>query len=93
MSQKAWKLSHKKDGNLIKYSLSMFGETRQLTVDLNAPPIPYVFMHQWFLDLFQKIWWTERDGRNFLFYNQVIEDFIKVIVKYRNDKDAVYPFE
>lgn len=70
----------------------MFGETRTLTIDLNAPPIPYVAMQQWFLDLFQNIWWQERDERNFLFYNQVIDDFIKIVVKYKNHPDAVYPF-
>ncbi len=97
MSRKAWKLSHKFEGQLIKYSLTLQvgpkqTETYQLTINLNAPPAPYVSMQQWFLNLFQTIWWKEPDGRNWLFYNQVIDDFIKIVVKYREDPDVQYPF-
>lgn len=102
MSKKAWRLAHTKidleNTTLIRYTLTLpisyeENATYVLTIDLNAPPIPYVTMQQWFLDLFQTLWWTERDGRNFLFYNQIVDDFIKIVVKYRNHPDATYPFE
>lgn len=105
---KAWKLTHtkqdittasgKKYTTLLKFVLTLPVDHKtnisyNLTIDLDAPPIIYVQMQQWFLELFQKLWWTEPDSRNFLFYNQVIDDFIKVIVSYRNHPDAKYPFE
>lgn len=101
MSKKMWKVSHRKDRNLLKYSLLMknidpktnevYDETRNITIDLNAVPYPYPTMQQWFLDIFEKIWWQEKDGRNFLVYNQIIDDFIRVVIQYRKHPDVRYP--